>query len=72
MFLDNYKDIARPEALTAANIISVFAATCLVPYKPERVLNNLHFQLHTPTPPPGSSGSDESLGLEKHQKRPNI
>ena len=43
MFLDIYKNTARPEALTAANIISGFAATGLVPYKSERVLDTLHF-----------------------------
>ena len=59
MFLDIYK-IACLKALTAANVISGFATTGLIPYKPERVLDNLHFQLHTPTPPSESSGSDES------------
>lgn len=61
IFLDIYKNHARPEALTNANAIAGFAATGLVPYKPERVLDNLHFRLDTPTPPPpGSSHSDGS------------
>ena len=60
--MDIYKDIACLEALTAANAISGFKATGLVPFKSEKVLDNLHFQLHTPTPPPpGSSHSSGSL-----------
>jgi DDE superfamily endonuclease len=48
---------ARESAYKAETIQNSFAATGLVPYNPERVLEKLNIQLRTPTPP-SSRGSD--------------
>jgi len=48
-FLSIYQE-ARAEALHQNNIRSGFAATGLVPYKPDRVLSLLHAQYHMPSP----------------------
>ncbi|KKA22215.1 hypothetical protein T310_3779 [Rasamsonia emersonii CBS 393.64] len=56
-FITIYQQV-RPRALTASNICSGFAASGLVPYKPEQVLDQLHIQLKTPTPP-GTSHSNQ-------------
>jgi hypothetical protein len=48
---------ARMEAFKASSIQNSFAAAGLVPYNPERVLNQLNIQLKTPTPP-GSRSSE--------------
>jgi len=57
-FIAIYQQV-RPHALTASNICSGFAAGGLVPYKSEQVLDQLHIQLKTPTPP-GTSHSNQS------------
>jgi hypothetical protein len=49
-FLEAYYN-ARKETMNQANIASSFAATRVVPYKPDRVLAKLNTQLRTPTPP---------------------
>jgi hypothetical protein len=54
----------RQRALSAANICSGFAATGLVPLSPERVLEKLHIQLKTPTPP-STSHSNQSFSQGK-------
>jgi hypothetical protein len=43
---------ARTEAMTPAIARSGFAATGLIPFNPERVLEKLNTQIRTPTPPP--------------------
>jgi hypothetical protein len=48
-FVPMYKE-ARTKALHSGNIRSGFAATGLVPYEPDRVLERLHTQMHTPSP----------------------
>jgi len=57
-FITIYQQV-HPQVLTASNICSGFAASGLVPYKPEQVLDQLHIQLKTPTPP-GTSHSNQS------------
>ena len=57
-FLAAYQQ-TRPQAFSLSNICSGFAAAGLVPYKPENVLDELHIQMKTSTPP-GSSHSKES------------
>ena len=46
---------ARTEAMTPAIARSGFAATGLVPFNPERVLEKLNTQIRTPTPPTSTS-----------------
>jgi hypothetical protein len=48
-FLPLYQQ-ARAEALHERNVRSGFAATGLIPYKPERVLSLLHALVRTPSP----------------------
>lgn len=57
-FLAAYQQ-THPQAFSLLNIYSGFAATGLVPYRPENVLDELHIQMKTPTPP-GSLHSKES------------
>jgi hypothetical protein len=49
-FLTNYSK-SRLQALSSSNILGGFAATGLVPFNPECVLEKLHITLRTPTPP---------------------
>jgi hypothetical protein len=51
---------ARQEAFTPQNIRSGFAATGLMPFEPNRVIQKLRIQLKTPTPPGSRGGSDLS------------
>ena len=48
-FLTNYSK-SRLQALSSSNILGGFAATGLVPFNPECVLEKLHITLRTPTP----------------------
>jgi hypothetical protein len=57
-FLDTYPN-ARFEAYKPETIKNSFAATGLVPYDPNRVIQKLNIQIRTPTPPI-SRGSDSS------------
>ncbi len=54
-FLEVYYP-AHEVAITQKNVISGFAATGLVPFNPQRVLENLP-PIRTPSPPPGSQES---------------
>jgi hypothetical protein len=58
-FLSAYS-LIRGEALNQNNIQSGFRATGLAPYDPEQVLSRLNTQMHTPTPPGSSHGSQAS------------
>lgn len=55
-FLQAYYE-TRKETLITSHIQSGFAATGLVPYNPDRVLEKLHVTLRTPTPPLVQSSS---------------
>ncbi|ODM14891.1 hypothetical protein SI65_09643 [Aspergillus cristatus] len=70
-FLEAYPQ-AHTEAFKMENIKNSFAASGLVPFNPERVLEKLNIQLKTPTPP-GSQSTDSApktphnfKQLEKH------
>jgi hypothetical protein len=62
---------AFPEARTAAykaeTIRNGFAATGLVPFDPERVIQHLTTQVKTPTPPPSRSSDTQSSCLQTPQ-----
>ena len=49
-------------SFSKANILGGFAATSLVPFKPDRVLTKLYIKIKTPTPP-SSSSSNQSFYL---------
>lgn len=53
-FLEAYPK-ARIEAFKPDTVKNGFEATGLVPFKPERVLEQLNIQLKTPTPPGSQS-----------------
>jgi hypothetical protein len=56
---------AHKEAFKSETIKSGFAASGIVPYNPERVLEKLNIQLKTPTPPGSQcSNSQSSWGLQ--------
>ncbi|ODM14985.1 hypothetical protein SI65_09480 [Aspergillus cristatus] len=57
-FLEAYPQ-ARSEVLKPETIKNSFAASGLVPFDPERVLEKLNIQLKTPTPP-GSQSTDSA------------
>ncbi|KAL1983171.1 hypothetical protein VTN96DRAFT_421 [Rasamsonia emersonii] len=55
-FLEAYPK-AHTEAFKSENIKNGFAATGLVPFQPDRVLQQLNIQLKTPTPPGSRAGT---------------
>ena len=57
-FLEAYPQ-AHIEAFKHETIKNSFAASGLVPFRPERVLEKLHIQLKTPTPPGSQSTNSE-------------
>jgi len=58
---------ARTVAYKAQTIQNSFAATGLVPFNPDRVLQHLNVQLKTPTPPPSRSSNTASSCLQTPQ-----
>ncbi|EED18661.1 pogo transposable element, putative [Talaromyces stipitatus ATCC 10500] len=58
---------ARTVAYKAQTIRNSFAATGLVPFNPDRVLQHLNIQLKTPTPPPSRSSNTASSCLQTPQ-----
>jgi hypothetical protein len=52
--------LARHGAFKPQNIWSGFAATGIIPFDRDRVIQKLRIQLRTPTPPVNSNGSDLS------------
>jgi hypothetical protein len=58
---------ARTMAYKAQTIRNSFAATGLVPFNPDRVIQQLTIQLKTPTPPPSRSSNTESSCLQTPQ-----
>ncbi|EED21956.1 transposon, putative [Talaromyces stipitatus ATCC 10500] len=58
---------ARTVAYKAQSIQNSFAATGLVPFNPDRVLQYLNIQLKTPTPPPSRSSNTASSCLQTPQ-----
>ncbi|EED15968.1 conserved hypothetical protein [Talaromyces stipitatus ATCC 10500] len=58
---------ARMMAYKAQTIRNSFAATGLVPFNPDRVLQHLNIQLKTPTPPPSRSSNTASSCLQTPQ-----
>ncbi|EED18891.1 pogo transposable element, putative [Talaromyces stipitatus ATCC 10500] len=58
---------ARTMAYKAQTIRNSFAATGLVPFNPDRVLQQLNIQLKTPTPPPSQSSNTQSSCLQTPQ-----
>ncbi|EED15091.1 pogo transposable element, putative [Talaromyces stipitatus ATCC 10500] len=58
---------ARTVAYKAQTIRNSFAATGLVPFNPDRVLQHLNIQLKTPTPPPSRSSNTQSSCLQTPQ-----
>jgi hypothetical protein len=58
---------ARTVAYKAQTIRNSFAATGLVPFNPDRVLQHLNVQLKTPTPPPSRSSNTVSSCLQTPQ-----
>ena len=57
-FLKAYPE-AHTEAFKADTIKNSFLAAGLVPFNPERVLEQLNIQLKTPTPPDSQSTNSE-------------
>ncbi|EEA22979.1 pogo transposable element, putative [Talaromyces marneffei ATCC 18224] len=58
---------ARTEAYKARTIQNSFVATGLVPFNPDRVIQQLNIQLKTPTPPPSRSSNTQSSCLQTPQ-----
>jgi hypothetical protein len=58
---------ARTVAYKAQTIRNSFAATGLVPFNPDRVIQQLTIQLKTPTPPPSRSSNTQSSCLQTPQ-----
>jgi hypothetical protein len=58
---------ARTMAYKAQTIRNSFAATGLVPFNPDRVIQQLTIQLKTPTPPPSRSSNTQSSCLQTPQ-----
>jgi hypothetical protein len=58
---------ARTVAYKAQTIQNSFAATGLVPFNPDRVIQQLNIQLKTPTPPPSRSSDTQSSCLQTPQ-----
>ncbi|EEA20812.1 hypothetical protein TMatcc_000803 [Talaromyces marneffei ATCC 18224] len=58
---------ARTEAYTARTIQNSFVATGLVPFNPDRVIQQLNIRLKTPTPPPSRSSNTQSSCLQTLQ-----
>jgi hypothetical protein len=58
---------ARTVAYKAQTIRNSFAATGLVPFNPDRVIQQLDIQLKTPTPPPSRSSNIQSSCLQTPQ-----
>jgi hypothetical protein len=58
---------ARTVAYKAQTIRNSFAATGLVPFNPDRVIQQLNIQLKTPTPPPSRSSNTQSSCLQTPQ-----
>jgi hypothetical protein len=58
---------ARTVAYKAQTIRNSFAATGLVPFNPDRVIQQLDVQLKTPTPPPSRSSNTHSSCLQTPQ-----
>ncbi|EED21129.1 transposon, putative [Talaromyces stipitatus ATCC 10500] len=58
---------ARTMAYKAQTIRNSFAATGLVPFNPDRALQQLNIQLKTPTPPPSQSSNTQSSCLQTPQ-----
>jgi hypothetical protein len=54
-------------AYKAQTIRNSFAATGLVPFNPDRVIQQLNIQLKTPTPPPSRSSNTQSSCLQTPQ-----
>ncbi|EED11907.1 conserved hypothetical protein [Talaromyces stipitatus ATCC 10500] len=58
---------ARTVAYKAQTIRNSFTATGLVPFNPDRVIQQLNIQLKTPTPPPSRSSNTQSSCLQTPQ-----
>ncbi|EED17444.1 pogo transposable element, putative [Talaromyces stipitatus ATCC 10500] len=58
---------ARTVAYKAQTIRNSFAATGLVPFNPDRVIQQLNIRLKTPTPPPSRSSNTASSCLQTPQ-----
>uniref|UniRef100_A0A093ULC9 Tigger transposable element-derived protein 2 n=2 Tax=Talaromyces marneffei PM1 TaxID=1077442 RepID=A0A093ULC9_TALMA len=58
---------ARTEAYKARTIQNSFVATGLVPFNPDRVIQQLNIRLKTPTPPPSRSSNTQSSCLQTPQ-----
>ncbi|EED11996.1 conserved hypothetical protein [Talaromyces stipitatus ATCC 10500] len=58
---------ARTMAYKAQTIRNSFTATGLVPFNPDRVIQQLDIQLKTPTPPPSRSSNTQSSCLQTPQ-----
>ncbi|EED21402.1 conserved hypothetical protein [Talaromyces stipitatus ATCC 10500] len=58
---------ARTVAYKAQTIWNSFAATGLVPFNPDRVIQQLNIRLKTPTPPPSRSSNTASSCLQTPQ-----
>ncbi|EED15710.1 pogo transposable element, putative [Talaromyces stipitatus ATCC 10500] len=58
---------ARTVAYKARTIQNSFAATGLVPFNPDRVIQQLNIQLKTPTPTPSRSSNTQSSCLQTPQ-----
>ncbi|EEA25964.1 hypothetical protein TMatcc_005785 [Talaromyces marneffei ATCC 18224] len=58
---------ARTVAYKAQTIRNSFTATGLLPFNPDRVIQQLNIQLKTPTPPPSRSSNTQSSCLQTPQ-----
>ncbi|EEA28014.1 conserved hypothetical protein [Talaromyces marneffei ATCC 18224] len=58
---------ARTVAYKARTIQNSFVATGLVPFNPDRVIQQLNIRLKTPTPPPSRSSNTQSSCLQTPQ-----